>query len=72
MLPVDLYGNIGEVKEVGFRTNTPPQPASFSLKTSSSISEKDLLDSLSLVAEIPASRFKIISTPNIANIDDSE
>ena len=72
MLPVDLYGNTGEIKEVTFRTEPIPPPVTFKLKTKSSIPDQDMLDALSLVAGVPASRFKIIYKPNLVNINTDE
>ena len=37
MLPVDLYGNTGKIKEVTFRTEPIPPPVTFKLKTKSGI-----------------------------------
>jgi hypothetical protein len=63
-LPIDLSGNIGEIKSFQFKTNKVEDAVSFTLKSKTLIDEAALLNSLSLVSGLLPSQFKIIKKPN--------
>ena len=72
MLPVDMYGNIGEIKKVEFNTNPIPPPVTFNLKAKGAMTDAQILKALSLVSAEDSSRFQITYRPNFASIATGE
>lgn len=72
MLPVDMYGNVGEMKKVEFETDPIPPPVTFDLKASSAMTDAEILNALSLVTAVDPSRFQITYKPNFSSIATGE
>ena len=72
MLPQDLTGNNGQVKQLNFKTAPVPPPVTFRLKSSAAISDDKLLQALSLVSGLTTDKIKIIYRPVFSSIPSTE
>lgn len=72
MLPVDLYGNIGEIKKTEFKTNPIAPAVTFNLKAMSAMTDDQIKNALSLVTAVSPDQFKINFRPNFATIGSGE
>lgn len=72
MLPVDLYGNIGEIKKTEFKTSPIAPAVTFNLKAMSGMTDAQIKNALSLVTAVSPDRFKINFRPNFATIGSGE
>ena len=72
MMPEDLSGNVGEIKQFDFKTEEVPPPVTFKLKSAAAISDDNLLQALSLVSGITKDKFVITYRPAFSTIPTSE
>lgn len=72
MLPVDLNGNVGEMKQVDFSTNPVAPPVSFKLNAKNDISDDDIKNALQLVTGKLPQRFEITYKQNLSSISTGE
>ena len=72
MLPVDLNGNVGEMKQLDFTTKPIPPPVSFKLNARDAITDDEIKQALSLVTGKVPETFEITYKQNISSISSGE
>lgn len=72
MMPVDLSGNMGQIKSFNFKTDGSQPAVTFKLQSSQEIDKTKLLQALSLVSGITTDKFVITFTPSFSTIPTSE